>query len=726
MPNIDLSPATAEDKAAMDKADRARAWHKELESAYKREKSWRKDALAFTRLYEAGKRTENQYNILYANTEVLAPAVYNSVPRPVVERRFKDEDPVGKMASTAGRRMLEYMVNSGHASETTFDELLRASVLEALVPGRGVTRFRYEAEFTEQDALPDGDVEAEQQSPRVAKEYVCGEEVPWDRFRHGYAKKWKDVPWVSFEHDFSRDELKESFPDSYTQIPLAQTSSADSDDAGDDAEADGQHEERADVNLVKVFEIWDKTTSKVIFVTPANTALLLKEVDDPFQLDGFFPCPRPLTFIQKISSLVPVPPYALYEEQAKELNRVTIRINKMLAALKVRGMYDASIEGIDKVLSGDDGELVPAQNVAALQQGGTLEKALWLIPIDKIITVLQQLYQVRPQIKSVIFEISGIADIMRGSSAASETLGAQKIKESWGTLRLKRAQKEVARYARDCLSIMLELGVSKFSPQTVQAMTGLPYPMQSMKAQAQMRLQQMAVTGANQDPQAQPAIQQLASVAQSPSWEDLLALLRDDTQRNFRIDIETNSTVDAEATEDKQDVNELLTAISQFLSSIGPLIQTGVFPFEMAKNMLLAIVRRFRFGDEVEDQLKQMQAPPPKPDPAVAKAQADLQQSAQEHQFTMRQKQAELTQKQQEMQLKAQDAQRAQALEERRMQMELELMQQEHALKMAELSRKAEAGHMQHQQKLQQMAAQVAAAKAMPKPAAKSAGSKPA
>ena len=723
MPSINVTPSTDSEKEANARATRARAWHKELESAYKREKSWRKDALTYTQLYEAGKRTENQYNILYANTEVLGPAVYNSVPRPVVDRRFKDEDPLGKMASKAAQRMLEYMVNDGHPSESTFDELMKSAVLEAFVPGRGVTRFRYEAEFEKVETLPDGDVEAETPE-RVKYEYVCGEEVPWDRFRHGYAKKWKDVPWVAFEHDFSQEELKESFPDTYKEVP--EPSESSSEDDSDTSEPDGSAAERADAKLVKVFEIWDKVTRKVYFVTPSNMGLLLKEVDDPFQLDGFFPCPRPLTFIQKISSLVPVPPYSLYEEQSKELNRVTVRINKLLAMLKVRGMYDASIEGIDKVLSGDDGELVPAANVASMAQGQTLEKALWLVPIDKIIATVQQLYQARPQIKAVIFEISGIADIMRGSSAASETLGAQKIKESWGTLRLKRAQKEAARYARDCLRIMAELGVSKLSPQTIQAMTGLPYPMQSVKQQAQMQLQQAIQMGAAQQPQAQQQLAQLAQAAQTPSWEDLLTLLRDDVQRSFRIDIETNSTVDAEATEDKQDISEILNAISQFLSGVGPLIESGMMPFEVAKGMLVSIVRRFRFGNDIEDQLKQMQAPQPKPDPSVAKAQADLQASAQEHQFTMQEKQLELQMREHEMQLKAQSDSRAQQLEERRMQMEMEFMLQEHQLKLAELSRKAEAGAAQHQQKLQQMSAQVAAAKAMPKPAVKSAGSKPA
>jgi hypothetical protein len=575
-------------------------------------------------------------------------------------------------------------------------------VQEALVPGRGVTRFRYEAEIVgKQDVLPDGDLdndeseeggetapESQEPAESVQSEYVCGEEVPWDRFRHGYAKKWKDVPWVSFEHDYTREELKADFPpEIVAQLPEI-TAGAGEDEDSEFTEGDGPASERKGAKIVKVFEIWDKSSETVIFISPLVKDLVLKSVPDPLKLSGFFPCPRPLVFLDKMSSLVPVAPYSLYEEQAKELNRITTRINRLLSMLKVRGFYDGTLQGIEQVLKGEDGDLVPVENAAAMQQGQTLDKAIWLIPIDKIITVLQQLYTARPLIKSVIFEISGIADVMRGSSAASETLGAQKIKESWGTLRLKRAQKAVARYARDCLRIMAELGIRHFSQETLQGMTGLPYPTDGQKQQIQATLQQAVMYGDQQQ------AAQLAQQAQQPSWGQVLALLGDDIQRSYRIDIETNSTVDAEATEDKENIAELLNAISQFLNGVGPLIQEGMMPFEIAKNMLLAIVRRFRFGPDLEDQLKQMQAPQPKPDPKVEAAQMKGQQDAQKHQLDMQAMQAKM------------------AFEQQKMQMELELEREKLAMERQSLQNKMAMQQQQHQQRMQQMAMQAA----MPKP----------
>ena len=657
------------------------SWMKEIDAARKREKTYRSDASAIVELYEGDKKEQYQFNILYSNTETMAPALYNTVPTPVVERRFKDEDPLGKMACQVMQRSLKYLLDDGMAEYATFDELMKSAVLEALVPGRGVTRFKYDAQIKTAARVPD-ETDPSTSYESVSGEIVCGEEVPWNRFLHGFAKKWKDVPWVGFEHFMTRHELIDHFGAKLgNAIPL-NDAEAEDDDKKTDAAA-------KDVQVAHVYEIWDKKTKKVYFLCPQYRDSTLKDVDDPLGLSGFFPCPRPLAFVQKINTLTPVTLYRFYEEQAKELNAVTVRINKLIRALKVRGFYDATIEGLDKVLEAADNVLLPAENVAALQQGQSLEKAIWLFPLDKLITVLQQLYLQRNQVKQTIYEITGIADIMRGSTSASETLGAQEIKNQWGTLRLKKSQKEVARYSRDCLRIMGEIAMTKLSVPTLKAMTGLPYPTGAEKQQAQQVAAQAQALGQEVPPQ-------LAQAASAPSFDEVLGMLRDDTSRSYRIDIETNSTVDAEATEDKQNIGELLNALAQFLNGVQPLVDAGSLPFEAAQGMMLAIVRRFRFGPELEDQLKLMKPPAEKPDPAAQKAQADMQMQ----QLDMQVKQQDMAGKQAEQQQKMQLAQ-----------MEMAYAAEEHRLKMEELRLKGIQSASAHQQKMEQITLQALAAR---------------
>jgi hypothetical protein len=655
---MDINPTDLGLKGAVNTPDAAPLskvvgkWLKEVADARKLEKDFRREGHRIVELFEGEKKRDYQFNILYSNTETMLPALYNSVPRPVVQRRFKDEDPLGKLASVAAQRTLEYLVDDGSVQYTPFDDLMKSATLEALVPGRGLTRFKYDASIetqqleaqaeavespAEEDEAEDeveGDASLEHPVQESVKyETVCGEEIPWDRFLHGNAKKWKDIPWGAIEHFMTREELEKNFGEVGAKIPVIEMAGTSA--TSDEGENDDPKDDTKNLKVAQVYEIWDKDEKKVLFISPQWKSEPIKEVDDPLGLSGFFPWPRPLAFVAKVSTLTPVSLYTFYEEQAKELNRVTVRINKIISALKVRGMYDSTVEGIEKVLQADDNTLVPAENVAALlAQGNALEKAVWLMPIEKLVSVLQQLYTQREQVKKTIYEITGIADIMRGASQASETLGAQELKNQWGTLRLKKAQKEVMRYCRDCLRIMAEIAVSKLAPETLKAMTGLPYPTGSEKAQAGQQLQMMQqqqqqvaqqaqMTGQQPPPPQQPP-PQLLQAAQSPSWDDILGMLRDDIQRSYRIDIETNSTVDAEATEDKKDMAEVLTAISQFMTGIGPMVQSGVMPFEIAQGMLLTVVRRYRMGVEMEDSIKGMKPPQQANPDDLAKKQKEL------------------------------------------------------------------------------------------------------
>ncbi len=645
------------------------AWIREIHEAEKREKSYRKEAAGLVKLYEGQDTARDQFNILYSNTETLAPALYNSTPRPEVKRRFNDPDPVAKAACEVLKRALAYSLDDNLGQAPTFDSLMESAVLQSLVPGRGVIRFDYEAEIVEP---PKGDETAQEElesappAAEVASEGLVGTFVPWDRFLHGYGKTWDDVPWVAYQLFLTPAEAKRYFPLTAHRLEAKEI-------ASEDARYGSLSEAEKGIKLVEVYQIWDKTSRTVYNVAKTLPEAFLKDPEpDPYGLAGFFNCARPLQLFNTISELAPIPLYRLYKEQAEELNSVTVRIGRIVRALKVRGFYDSTISGVEKLFEADDNVLLPMENAAALYGNGAggLEKALLLVPIEKLVTVLQQLLTHRQQVKQVIYEITGIADIMRGVSQASETLGAQELKNQWGTLRLKRFQRRVALYVRQNLRIMAELLVIRLGPDTLAAMTGLTFPTAEQKAEAQALVQQLQAVGQAPD----PAAMELLS---KPSWDEVLALLQSDLQRSFRVDIESNSTLDAEATEDKADVQEVLGAVSQFFAAVGPQVEAGVLPFDIAKGMLLAVVRRYRLGSELEDELGKMQPPQPKPDPAEELQKLELQarQAEMEHEKAMREA-------------------------------DLQLKQAEHTFKLAEMQQKQQLAQQQHQMALQKMAAQ--------------------
>src|SRR6266566_7615791 len=49
---------------------------------------------------------QRRYNALWANVEILKPALYGKTPLPVAERRFKDKDPTGRSAAQILERAL--------------------------------------------------------------------------------------------------------------------------------------------------------------------------------------------------------------------------------------------------------------------------------------------------------------------------------------------------------------------------------------------------------------------------------------------------------------------------------------------------------------------------------------------------------------------------------------------------------------------------------------------
>ena len=575
----------------------------EINDAKKREKDFREDGKEILEIYSADRKTP--FNILYSNTETLLPALFSEVPRPVIQRRYKDEDPMGKVVSEAAQRMLEYLLDTDIDEYEKFDSSMSDATLDGLLPGRGVTSVKYEN---------DDDWET-----------VCTDSKKWNRVLFGYAHKWSKVPWVAYEEYLDRKEAKRLFGSKVNKLRFVE---------GEEKEEEESWEEEDNKNkgyrkTAQVYQIWNKSDKTIKYVSPQLKDEFLKVDEDPLNLTGFFNCPRPLQFVEKSNDLMPTALYKLYENQAKELNRIQGRLNRVIEAIKVRGAYNGALgEEIEQILKEEDNALVPTDKAGLLAEGG-LDQNIWMLPIGELVATAQQLMQARESCKAVIYEVTGISDIVRGQSKASETLGAQKIKESWGTMRLKRLQKEVQRYALDTMRLMLDIAVKKFSEKSWVKMTGLPYSTTEQKAQAEQMVKTARENGIN--PQS-PTVQQAVQILQMPNWGDILEVLKDNYSRSYRIDIETNSTLDVEATEDKQLVGDFMNAMAQFMNGMGPLIEKGVMPFPAAKSMMLAIVKRYRFGREVEDELNKMQEPKPQQDPEQEKKVKEFQQAQQKFQ----------------------------------------------------------------------------------------------
>lgn len=574
-------------------------------------KHWLDDAEEVVDIYEAEEDEQVPFNILYSNTETILPALYNSTPRPEVGRRYTQigqQKQIDGAVAQVAERTLEYSADTNVGEYETFDKAVRGAVLNALVPGQGQVRVRYKADGNYQE--------------------LCYERLSYDRFVWGYARAWTHVPWVAFGYDMSRPDFEATFPEfvkkkAYTEFKWEEVEEEDDEEA-ERRDAAGTKKEPT----LLIWEVWTAATKRIQFVCSTFMEDFLREEDYPFALTTRFPVPEPLKFVLRNDNLLPVPPYKLYEKQAEELNEVTRRLHIVLKAIKVRGGYNGQLTELATILDGDDTALVPVENASQIAESGGFEKQIWLIPIAELVEVARVLYEAQTSAKNTIYEIMGIGDILRGTSKASETAQAQEIKNQWGSLRIKRAQKDVMAFCRDLFRISLEFAANLYTPATFKQITKLPMLTQGEKQMAQkamIRQQMMQQQGPQQGQQPQqPQLppEMMAGMA-LPTWEEVTAVLRDRFERTYRIDIETNSTVDLEATEDKAQITEFMNAFGQMTAGLQPLIESGALPFEGGKLIMGEVFRRFRFARRVEQALDLMQPPQPKEDPKVVKEKHD-------------------------------------------------------------------------------------------------------
>lgn len=592
-----------------------------------------------------------KFNILWSNVQTLIPAVYAKLPKADVTRRFGDTDPVGRVAAALLERAIDYEIE--HYPD--FRATMAHSVQDRFLGGRGTAWVRYEPHTAPIGIGDDGvsvteDIEQGEGAPPSLEqiEYECAptDYVHWRDFGHSPARTWEEVTCVWRWVYMTREALAERFgEDVAKKIPL---------DSGPEQQ-NAYNENKRLYNRAKICELWDKESNKVVWFSKGLPDII-DERDDPLGLEGFFPCPRPLYATTTSDSLVPVPDFVLYQDQAMELDILSDRIDGLVKALRVRGVYDASQPALQRLLTeGDNNALIPVDKWMAFSEKGGLKGSIDLLPLDTLAAALLQCYQARQEIKGQIYEITGIADIIRGQTAASETATAQQIKGQYAGLRLRSMQEDVALFASALIKLKAQIIATKFQPQTIL-----------MYAAAD---------------QMSPTDQQLIPQA--------LELIKDNPLRNFRIDIAADSLVQIDEQREKQERLEFLTAFGGFMNQALPVAQASPPMVPMIVELMKFGVQAFKQSRPIEGILTQtleqlnQQAGQPQANPEAdaqnaqmqmeqAKMQAEQQKAQVDIQLQQAKIQSETQRDAAQIQLEQAKLQQEQALEAARLQMERE------------------------------------------------------
>lgn len=524
------------------------------------------------------------FNILWSNVQILAPTLFSRLPKIVVQRRFKDADPVARVASLTAERATSYMML---CKQDEFYHAVKSAVLDSLLPGRGTTWVRYEAEFGQAE-----DSGEEQISPYSEK--VCLDYVFWEDYFESRSRNPYEVDWKARRLYLSYEEMKRRFGE---EIAKDCKESVDEEEQRDYSDADDENTPSG----YEIFEIWCKASKKVYWIALNYSTRPLDIREDPLKLDGFFPSPIPLVATTTNESTYPTPDYRIYEKLASELDYATKRIHAMVDTIRLVGATAAQFnQDIKSMLSLTDGQLWPIENWSNFVEKGALRGSIDWLPFDQAVNALPALINYKQMLLSDIHEVTGIPDIARGVSDPSETAAAQQQKSRWTSVKISQRQEAVQRFCREIASsfcqIIFEPGL--FSDETIALIAGV---------------QQMT-----------PDDQQL--------FPQALQLLRDDKLRTFRIDIETDSTIAMDESIEQEARMRYVEIVNQLVAS-----STQARPEMMSAALESAMfaVRAFRSGKAVEgswqraidlfeQQQKEAAQNPqqPPPDPAIIQAQA--------------------------------------------------------------------------------------------------------
>jgi hypothetical protein len=445
-------------------------------------------------------------------------------------------------------------------------EAVKAAVRDMLLPGRGICRVRWKP-VLKQVPVEDPVMGGPLQNPLTGEpqmkdakvwETVDDEYVFWEDILIDPVRQHGDVEWIAFRHLFAEKALLSEFEDSpklqeYKQagkiselLKWTEESAAKSPVSGGAAPKTANKLD-AVVKKAMVWEIWNRSTREVMWIIREGGGCALRVDPDTLGLQGFYPIPKPICAIVTTDTMIPKAFYDVYAHLAADLDATSKRISDLTEKIKVRGGYNAANKDIASLLTADDGKLLPVDGVD-LMSGG-LQNHIWLVPILEWVNALKELYMSRDQQKNAIYEIIGIADIIRGATNPYETATAQRMKGTVGSGRMQGVQMAVANFVRDLMRLKSDIIARNFDAETLTRMTG-----------------------ENVTP-------------------EVMAILRNDFMRFCSIDIETDSTIQADEATEKEANAQIMQVIGGTMQAGQGLMAGGILPPPMVINLVLEMTK---------------------------------------------------------------------------------------------------------------------------------------
>jgi hypothetical protein len=553
----------------VDEDKQRKKWLNRLRDEKKAHKRFRDQAEGAEKEYYARRELGDRHNqvipAFWSTVNVTHAALFSRLPRPDVRKRNVDiMEGVDKDIARLLERSLSYIQDT-----TEFDTDAHAAVNDFLVAGLGVSKVEMDVETADVPIINpitgtpimDGD---EPITQTVVKSRTLRLNfVPWSRYHWEPTTTWRQVSWMAYDHWMGEEEFEEQFGEKIPEEKKLQPT------AEKTTEGNGRTLLSAEKYEPQycVHEIWCRQTRKVYYICEQFPGIL-ETRDDPLELESFFPSPRPMLANCEGEEVIPKPDYVFIRDMLKLINLYSRRIASITGQIKDVGYYDASFTELDKLAQAQDGTRFPIKNLLErLNTSGskaTMDMVVAELDNRPKAEVVQTLIEQRAMIKAQLDESIGISDITRGATNPNETASAQRIKDQWANVRLAPRLDKISKFFRDSYRIMAEIICQSFEPEQIFQMTG---------------------------------------VEVTPEMDQVM---KSDALRAYAVDVETDSTIAQDDTLEREQRNETSKIVSDMLIQFAPIIQQGLIPVGIIKELMLFTVRTTKYGREFEDEINKL------------------------------------------------------------------------------------------------------------------------
>jgi len=613
------------------------------------------------------------YNVLWANVQILFPMLFARMPEPVVERWYKDADPIGRQAAEIAECCTSFQLKT---QQDRFMYAVGGAVRDMLLPGRGQVWLRFDCEWVE--ALdPEGNpyLDEEGNAIRQAKpnsERVIVDPLMWQDYIECMARNQYEVRWRAKRAYMNRRQLMDRFGEAGKECKLQNFKE----------QVDRRRKLEDDEQFLMQAEVWeieDLESKTKYWISRGYKEAPLDEQKDPLGMSDFFSCPIPLLATTTSDSTYPTPDYVIYERLASEVDWAIKRRSSVFECIRVVGATSAAYnKDVKEMLKLSDGQLWPIANWAKLVEDKGFAGIIDWMPFDQAVAALAPMSQYIDDLLQKIDAITGVPDFAHGVTDPNESVASIQKRAQFTQPKIVTRQQDVQRFCREIVrkiaEIIFEPGL--FSDETIALMYGLE--------------------------QRKPEDQ--------ATFPQALQLLRDDRLRTFRVDIETDSTIATDEAENQARWAQYMQSVTSIFSNVAEIQQ---FRPELMHPMLesaLGAIRSLRTGrnvegaweraiGEIEDADAQAKAnpQPPPPDPSIQIAQMKQQIEQYKIQSDAELKAQELQWEQYKTQY---DWQFQQGQEQLKQYIEVQKLQQESAKTEGELAVKHEANQIDAQEQL--------------------------